>query len=109
MKRLIMILVTLVTLTANCWAGNSVWIQQDNQDSDGSIFIKQDGTGNTVGMSTSAPFKIDGENITIIINQYHDFWENRQKYRFCNYVFIAVTIFRYTKNIRFWNYELYKE
>ena len=69
MKKMIMILLTLIALTSNCLAGNSVWIQQDNQDVDGSIFIKQDGTGNTVGYSTSYPFKVDGENITIIINQ----------------------------------------
>ena len=58
-----MILLTLIALTSNCLAGNSVWIQQDNQDSDGSIFIKQDGTGNTVGYSTTYPFKVNGENI----------------------------------------------
>jgi hypothetical protein len=62
------IVILLATLT-NSFAGNSVYIQQDNQDSDGSIFIKQDGSGNTVGYSTSYPFKINGENITIIINQ----------------------------------------
>ena len=69
-----MILVTLVTLTltSNSIAGNSVWIQQDNQDSDGSIFIKQDGANNKVGYSASYPFKISGENITIIIRQIGD-------------------------------------
>jgi hypothetical protein len=70
--KLWMILLTLIALTNNCLAGNSIWIQQDNQDSDGSIFIKQDGTGNTVGYSTSYPFKINGENITIIIKQIGD-------------------------------------
>ena len=69
MKKMMMILLTLIALTSNCLAGNSVWIQQDNQDSDGSIFIKQDGTGNKVGISTSAPFVIDGENLTVIIKQ----------------------------------------
>ena len=69
MKRLIMILVTLVTLTANCWAGNSVYIQQDNQDADGSIYIKQDGASNSFGISTSAPFRIVGDNLTLIIKQ----------------------------------------
>ena len=69
MKRLIMILVTLVTLTANCWAGNSVYIQQDNQDADGSVYIKQDGGSNSFGISTSAPFRIVGENLTLIIKQ----------------------------------------
>ena len=85
MKKLIMILVTLVTLTSNCWAGNSVWIQQDNQNSNNSIFIKQDGTGNTVGYSTSYPFKIDGENITIIIKQIGDNnktdWSNHNSFK----------------------------
>ncbi len=72
MKKIVMAIVILLATTINCWAGNSVWIQQDNQDSDGSIFIKQDGTGNTVGYSTTYPFKIDGENITIIIKQIGD-------------------------------------
>ena len=67
MKKMMMILLTLIALTSNCLAGNSVWIQQDNQDSDGSIFIKQDGTGNKVGISDSVPFVIDGENLTVII------------------------------------------
>ena len=69
MKKIVMAIVILLATTINCFAGNSVWIQQDNQDSDGSIFIKQDGTGNTVGYSTSYPFKINGENITIVIKQ----------------------------------------
>ena len=72
MKRLIMILVTLVTLTANCWAGNSVYIQQDDQTSAGSIYIKQDGKSNSFGISTSAPFIIAGENLTLIIKQIGD-------------------------------------
>jgi hypothetical protein len=69
MKKLLMGLVILLATTINCFAGNSVWIQQDNQDSDGSVYIKQDGTGNKVGISTSAPFVIDGENLTVIIRQ----------------------------------------
>ena len=69
MKKLIMILVTLVTLTTNCWAGNSVWIKQDNQDTDGSIYIKQDGSGNKVGISTSSTFNMRGNNLTLIIKQ----------------------------------------
>ena len=69
MKKIMMAIVILLATLTNSFAGNSVWIQQDNQDSDGSIFIKQDGTGNTVGYSTSYPFKVDGENITIIIKQ----------------------------------------
>ena len=62
------IVILLATLT-NSFAGNSVWIQQDNQHSAGSIYIKQDGTGNTIGYSTSYPFKVSGEKITIIIKQ----------------------------------------
>ena len=69
MKKLLMVLVILLATTINCFAGNSVWIQQDNQDSDGSVYIKQDGTGNKVGISTSAPFTINGENLTLIIKQ----------------------------------------
>ena len=69
MKQIMIAIVILLATLTNSFAGNSVWIQQDNQDSDGSIFIKQDGTGNTFGYSTSAPFKVNGENITIIIKQ----------------------------------------
>ena len=64
-----MILVTLVTITTNCWAGNSVYIQQDNQNKLGSVYIKQDGASNKFGISTSAPFVIDGPNLTIIVKQ----------------------------------------
>lgn len=67
-----MILVTLVTLTANSWAGNSVYIQQDNQNKDGSIYIKQDGSGNSFGIDTSNPFVINGTNLTLIIKQIGD-------------------------------------
>jgi len=69
MKQIMIAIVILLATLTNSFAGNSVYIQQDNQDSDGSIFVKQDGTGNKFGYSTSYPFKIDGENITIIINQ----------------------------------------
>ena len=64
-----MILVTLVTLTSNCWAANSVYLWQVNQDSDGSIYIKQDGSGNTVGRNTSNMFQVNGPNLTLIIKQ----------------------------------------
>ena len=49
------IVILLATLT-NSFAGNSVYIQQDNQTSAGSVYIKQDGSGNKFGISTSAPF-----------------------------------------------------
>ena len=68
MKRLIMTLVTLILVhTTNSWAGNSVYIKQDNQNKLGSVYIKQDGGGNTFGISTSAPFVIDGPNLTISV------------------------------------------
>ena len=58
---------TLVSFSAT--AGNYVFIQQDNQDTAGSIYIKQDGNNNVVGLSTSAPFQVNGENLTLIIKQ----------------------------------------
>ena len=70
-----MILVTLVTITTNCWAGNSVYIQQDNQNKLGSVYIKQDGASNKFGISTSAPFVIDGPNLTIIVKQLGNSYE----------------------------------
>ena len=51
MKKIVMAIVILLATTINCLAGNSVYIQQDNQNSDASIFIKQDGSGNKVGIS----------------------------------------------------------
>ena len=68
-RLIMMILVTLVTITTNCWAGNSVYIQQDNQNKLGSVYIKQDGASNKFGISTSAPCVIDGPNLTIIVKQ----------------------------------------
>ena len=64
------IVILLATLT-NSFAGNSVYIQQDNQTASGSIYIKQDGSGNKFG-SSSAPFIINGANLTIIIKQLGD-------------------------------------
>ena len=72
MKKLMMVLVILLTTTISCWAGNSVYIWQVNQDDDGSIYIKQDGTGNFFGASTSKPFLINGPNLTLIIKQIGD-------------------------------------
>ena len=69
MKKLMMTLLTLIALTTNWWAGNYVYIQQDKQDVNGSIYINQDGSGNKFGISTSAPFVIDGPNLTITIKQ----------------------------------------
>ena len=64
------IVILLATLT-NSFAGNSVYIQQDNQTSAGSIYIKQDGSGNKFG-SSSANFIINGPNLTLIIKQLGD-------------------------------------
>jgi len=69
MMMMIKTLVILLLTATSCLAGNSVWILQQNQDSDGSIFIKQDGNNNKVGVSTSQPFIIDGNNVTVIIKQ----------------------------------------
>ena len=69
MKKLMMALVILLATTINCWAGNSIYIWQVNQDSDGSIYIKQDGSGNSFGISTSKPFLINGDNLTLVIKQ----------------------------------------
>ena len=49
-------------------AGNSVFIQQDNQEGQ-SIFIKQDGTGNYVGLTASNGLLINGNDLTVIIKQ----------------------------------------
>ena len=75
MKLIMTVLLSLLLLPifqSNSVAGNSVYIQQDNQDVNGSIYIKQDGTGNKFGISTSAPFVIDGSNLTVIIKQLGD-------------------------------------
>ena len=67
-----MTLVILLATLTNSFAGNSVYIQQDNQDKAGSVYIKQDGTGNKFGISTSAPFIINGPNLTLVIKQIGD-------------------------------------
>ena len=72
MKKIVMAIVILLATTINCLAGNSVYIQQDNQNSDGSIFIKQDGSGNKVGIRTSTTFNVKGANLTLIIKQLGD-------------------------------------
>ena len=69
MKKIMMAIVILLATLTNSFAGNSVYIQQDNQNVNGSIYIKQDGTGNKFGISTSAPFVINGPNLTISVKQ----------------------------------------
>ena len=69
MKKIMIAIVILLATTIKSFAGNSVYIQQDNQNSDGSVFIKQDGSGNKVGISTSSTFNIKGANLTLIIKR----------------------------------------
>ena len=69
MKQIMIAIVILLATLTNSFAGNSVYIQQDNQDVNGSIYIKQDGTDNKFGISTSAPFVINGPNLTISVKQ----------------------------------------
>jgi len=71
MKKIVMAIVILLATLTNSFAGNSVYIQQDNQTSAGSIYIKQDGSGNKFG-SSSANFIINGPNLTLIIKQLGD-------------------------------------
>ena len=72
LKTIVMAIVILLATTIKSFAGNSVYIQQDNQDADGSIYIKQDGASNKFGISTSAPFVIVGDNLTLIVKQLGD-------------------------------------
>ena len=71
MKKIVMAIVILLATLTNSCAGNSVYIQQDNQTSAGSVYIKQDGSGNKFG-SSSANFIINGPNLTLIIKQLGD-------------------------------------
>ena len=72
MKQIMIAIVILLAWTINSHAGNSVWVQQQNQDKDTTIFIKQDGSGNKVGIAANTPLVIDGENLTLIIRQIGD-------------------------------------
>ena len=69
MKQIMIAIVILLAWTIKSYAGNSVWVKQQNQDKDTTIFIKQDGSDNKVGISADVPFVIDGENLTLIIRQ----------------------------------------
>ena len=68
MRALLLTLILLLATTINCYASNSVYITQIGQTGQ-TIFIKQDGSSNKVGMSTGNPFVIDGNNLTVIIKQ----------------------------------------
>ena len=69
MKKILVAIVILLATITNCLAGNSIYIWQVNQDADGSVYIKQDGSGNSFGISTSKPFLINGDNLTLVIKQ----------------------------------------
>ena len=71
MRALLLTLILLLATTINCYASNSVYITQIGQTGQ-TIFIKQDGSSNKVGMSTGNPFVIDGNNLTVIIKQIGD-------------------------------------
>ena len=68
MRALLLSLILLLATTINCYASNTVYITQIGQTGQ-TIFIKQDGSSNKVGLSTDNPFKIDGNNLTVIIKQ----------------------------------------
>ena len=69
MKKMIMTLVILLVTTINCWAGNSVYLKQSGGNSTSSIFIKQDGSSNKVGLSKALPFWVHGQDVKVIIRQ----------------------------------------
>ena len=71
MRALLLTLILLLATTINCYAGNTVYITQIGQTGQ-TIFIKQDGSSNKFGLSTDNPFKIDGNNLTVIIKQIGD-------------------------------------
>ena len=68
MRALLLTLILLLATTINCYAGNTVYLTQIGQTGQ-DIYIKQDGSGNKVGISTGNPFVIDGNNLTVIIKQ----------------------------------------
>ena len=90
MMKLVLFLCLSIFTANTSFAGNSVFIQQDNQDGQ-SIFIKQDGTGNKFGVSTSYPFIIDGNDLTVIIRQIGDnnktYWSNLNSFKCDNISF----------------------
>ena len=90
MRALLLTLILLLATTINCYASNSVYIQQDNQTGQ-SIFIKQDGTSNKFGVSTSYPIVINGNNLTVIIKQIGNSnvtdWSNHNSFKGSNMTF----------------------
>ena len=66
--KLVLSFLLFTLVSTSVVAGNSVFIQQDNQEGQ-SVFIKQDGTGNYVGLTASNGLLIDGNDLTVIIKQ----------------------------------------
>jgi len=88
--KLVLSFLTFTLASTSVIAGNSVYLQQDNQEGQ-SIFIKQDGTNNKVGVSTSYPFIVDGNDLTVIIRQIGDGnktdWSNHNSFKGDNMTF----------------------
>ena len=69
--KLVLSFLLFTLVSSSVVAGNSVFIQQDNQEGQ-SVFIKQDGTGNYVGLTASNGLLINGNDLTVIIKQIGD-------------------------------------
>ena len=69
--KLVLSFLLFTLVSTSVVAGNSVFIQQDNQEGQ-SVFIKQDGTGNYVGLTASNGLLINGNDLTVIIKQIGD-------------------------------------
>ena len=68
MRALLLSLILLLATAINCYASNEVYITQIDQTGQ-SIYIKQDGASNDFGISSTYPFVIDGNKLTVIIKQ----------------------------------------
>ena len=70
MKQIMIAIVILLATLNNSFAGNSVYIQQDNQNVNGSVYIKQDGSGNKFAISTSAILIRYSDSEPLVIGAY---------------------------------------
>ena len=68
MRALLLSLILILATAINCYASNSVYIKQTDQTGS-SVFIKQDGSSNVVGINTTNPILIQGNNVNVIIKQ----------------------------------------
>ena len=68
MRALLLSLILILATAINCYASNSVYIKQTDQTGS-SVFIKQDGSSNVVGINTTNPILIQGNNVDVIIKQ----------------------------------------